>query len=293
MGAGIVPQTGPSKKSLKNFRAAWEEAMDSAPRDTRRTYLDAVGRAAGLIPGTEPGDPVPLAPISRAQAEHVYAELLRDHPPNTANTTLSALSRMWKFAIAAGVTTENPWQGIRRRRPRQEVQERILTQGEVRETIQHLDLLRDRALAWTIYHLGLRVSEALALRPGDFRRAGDGSMVVSVWGKGGKMRYLQVPDRLYELLLHHVGDPLPDPLWSMSRYAFHHLLRRAGEEATGRPVAPHWLRHSFATHALEAGVDLPAVSRSLGHARLETTMIYAHTHGADVPGRVPWLGPEV
>lgn len=285
----------PDQKNFLRFGAAWAAALDSSPQDTRDTYLAAVRRAAGIIPGTRAGDPFPLAPVTRAQAEQVYARLLREYATNTANVTLSALSRMWEFAIAAGAPTENPWQGIKRRRPRPTVSERILTRGEVLAVVARLDTYKERTLAWTIYHLGLRVSEALALRPRDFRRAEDG-MVVDVWGKGDKPRYLHVPAPLWAMIRRYLrgeDGALPDPLWGFTRFDFLRALQRAGLAAVGRPVTPHWLRHSFATHALEAGADLASVSRALGHARLETTMIYAHVTGSDVPGKLPWLGPEV
>jgi len=292
MGAGEQAAALPTDKKifLQNLALAWQEALAARPPATARTYRAGVRRAAGLVPGTSPDDPLPLAPVSAADAERVYAALLRRYGTATANSTMSALAALWSWAAAAGAAAAvpNPWTAVRRRRARPRAAERILTPAEVRAVIEHLDSARDRVLAWTVYHLGLRVSEALSLRPADIRDDADGP-VLAVWGKGSRMRYLRVPPPL-AAMWRSLGDPLPDPLFGpTSRYAFHHRLARAAREAIGRPIGPHWLRHSFATHALAAGADLAAVSRALGHARLETTAIYAHTRGEDVPARLPWL----
>jgi len=265
-------------------------SLSQGPQDTRATYVRAARLAARYVPGALAPD-LPLAPLTRPQAEAVYGAMLAEHPPNTANTALSALSRLWDYAIAMGWRTDNPWRGIRRRRARPRVSEKLLTEEEVRAVVGALRWKRQRAVALTLYHLGLRVSEALALRPRDFRTGADG-VVVTVWGKGGRARYLRVPAPLWEELRRLLGDPLPDPLFgAYTRSQVRHYLRQAGLRAIGRPVSPHWLRHSFATHALQHGADLVAVSRALGHSRIGTTAIYAHTSGEAVPDRLPWLGP--
>jgi len=275
---------------LKNLFEGWVAALSQVPRDTARTYVRAARMAARYVPGALAPD-LPLAPLTRPQAEAVYGALLRDHPANTANTCLSALARLWDYAIAMGWRQENPWRGIKRRRPRPRVSEKLLTEDQVRDLIRALPWKRQKAVALTIYHLGLRVSEALGLRPRDFRVGDDGAVVVTVWGKGSKARYLRVPHQLWAELHRLLGDPLPDPLFGgYTRSQVRHYLHQAGMRVLGRPVSPHWLRHSFATHALAHGADLVAVSRALGHARLETTAIYAHTSGEAVPDRLPWLG---
>lgn len=290
------------QQNLKKFGAAWAQAMARLPAATASTYQGAVRRAAGIIPGTSPKDPFPLAAITRAEAEQVYGMLLAERPTNTANVTLSALSQMWEFARSAGAVGRdglpiaNPWRGIRRRRPRPEVSSKILTRTEVRLVVGALETRELRALAWTVYHLGLRVSEALGLRPRDFRHVDGGGVVADVWGKGDKPRYLQVPPQLWRMLRSdmagrfHAGPE--SPLWTADRFEVYRAIRRAGRRTIHRNVTPHVLRHSFATHALEAGADLASVSRALGHARLETTMIYSHVTGSDVPEKLPWLGPE-
>jgi site-specific recombinase XerC len=143
---------------------------------------------------------------------------------------------------------------------------------------------RDAALLELLYGAGLRVSEAVGVTAADFDLDRG---LVTVLGKGGKERvvpcggtaaeaiagYLGLRERLSprtdRLFLNRSGGPLTDR--SVNR-----LVKRYAERAgIGRSVSPHSLRHSFATHLLEAGVDLRLIQEMLGHASLDTTAVYA------------------
>jgi integrase/recombinase XerD len=148
--------------------------------------------------------------------------------------------------------------------------------------------LRDRAMLETLYATGLRVSELVLLKLADLHL--DESFLSTV-GKGRKQRLVPLGDeavghlRAYlagarqklargrdavHLFLTARGRP-------MTRQAFWKLItgyaRKAG---ITRPLSPHKLRHSFATHLLERGADLRAVQAMLGHADPGTTQIYTH-----------------
>lgn len=146
---------------------------------------------------------------------------------------------------------------------------------------------RDRAMLSLMYAAGLRVSELCALKTSDLdQRRG----FVNVLGKGGKRRlvpvgevalldvdaYLKAPGPVRAgrahpaLFLSSWGRPL-------SRQAFWKLvLRYARKVGITKPISPHKLRHSFATHLLERGADLRSVQALLGHANIGTTEIYTH-----------------
>lgn len=147
-------------------------------------------------------------------------------------------------------------------------------------------LARDLCLAELLYGSGLRISEALSLNTG--RLSGD-SEVVRIMGKGGRERRVPLTDTsrtaLTEWLARRqaLAAPEEQALFVGVRGKRLHrreaqriiadLCRRAG---LPQPVSPHSLRHSFATHLLEAGADLRSVQELLGHSRLSTTQRYTH-----------------
>jgi integrase/recombinase XerD len=113
-------------------------------------------------------------------------------------------------------------------------------------------------------------------------------------GKGAKDRYIPLPDDTLDLLRtywkthrNHTWlfpatgrdhKHMPSATYPMPRSSVQGAFRKAKQRAgiRKRDVGPHTLRHSYATHLLEAGVNLRTIQRYLGHAHLETTMIYLH-----------------
>jgi len=148
--------------------------------------------------------------------------------------------------------------------------------------------LRDRAFLELLYACGARVSEACGLElDGLAREAG----VVRVTGKGNKTRVVPLGRRAWRALDEWISvgrAALPAAARSgrvflsargapLSRVAAWRIVRAAALRAgIGKSVSPHWLRHSFATHLIEAGADLRAVQEMLGHASIRTTEVYTH-----------------
>jgi site-specific recombinase XerD len=167
----------------------------------------------------------------------------------------------------------------------------VLSTEEVRDTLAKVTSPHNHAFLTTVYSCGLRLQEARYLEVADID---SGRMMIHVHrGKGAKDRYVPIPHATLALLRKH---------WATHknpRLIFPALGRsgkgsdgkspvaistvqgalRSAKHAAGiqkRNVSVHTLRHSYATHLLEAGVNLRVIQRYMGHSRLETTMIYLH-----------------
>jgi integrase/recombinase XerC len=204
---------------------------------------------------------------------------------------LSALRSFFRFCRRRGLVPADPTSGVRN--PRQEkVHPRLLNVDQafaLLDADQGADpkALRDLALAELLYGSGLRVSEAVGLDLADveLRQA-----FVRVMGKGGRERLAPMTERAAERLARYLRQreafgPLPGEAALFVGLRGKRLNRREAARvlerlavAAGLPasVHPHMLRHSFATHLLEAGADLRSVQELLGHARLTTTQRYTH-----------------
>jgi len=167
----------------------------------------------------------------------------------------------------------------------------VLTIGEVRAIIDQTSALHHKTFLWTTYSLGLRLSEALSLQPGDIdsqRR-----LVHVHRGKGARDRYVPLPSRTLHMLRDYWRThrnprllfPAAPHIPTLALRSSVHLSRAAVQQALkksvrrlriSKRVSPHTLRHSYATHLLEAGVSLRLIQQYLGHARLSATLLYLH-----------------
>jgi integrase/recombinase XerD len=157
----------------------------------------------------------------------------------------------------------------------------VLSPEEVAAFLGAVKNLKQRVILTVCYAAGLRVSEAVRLKPAaiDSQR-----MVIRVEaGKGRKDRYVMLSPRLLDILRDywkrtHPGEwlfPGDRPGEPITRFAVEHACREARERSgIRRPVTPHSLRHAFAVHLLEAGTDLRTIQLLLGHSNLATTSRY-------------------
>ena len=190
---------------------------------------------------------------------------------------VSALRFLYK------ITLQRPWslQTIPYPRPEKHLPE-IPTREEILQLLGCVRNLKHRAILMTCYAAGLRVSEAVRLKPNDIDSA---RMVIYVrQGKRRKDRVVPLSKTLLELLRVYYRAVHPRDWLFPGRYGQHlsvrvaqHAVKRARRvSGLKRPMTVHTLRHGFATHLLEAGTNLRTLQLLLGHSSLRTTSVYTH-----------------
>jgi site-specific recombinase XerD len=189
-------------------------------------------------------------------------------------------------------TLQREWPTLELVRPPKEKKlPAILSQEEVRKILGCVHQFRFRVCLSTIYACGLRISEGISLQVGDID---SGRMLVHVHkGKGAKDRYVPLPQHTLEQL-RHCWASHRNPVWLFPsgfnrrslmvaskthisgksvRRAFHGALEACDIR---KKASVHTLRHSYATHLLEAGINLRLIQSYLGHHALWTTSQYTH-----------------
>jgi integrase/recombinase XerD len=253
-------------------------------RNTLEAYAHDLNQLAGqLAEGTGAADVseediIALLAVSAKSGLGVRSTLRR----------LSAIRGFFKFLLRERVVERDPTSLVERPRLGRRLP-RALSYDEVLAIVDKPDDktprgARDRAMLHLLYACGLRVSELCSLRVADLDRQRG---VVHVRGKGDKRRLVPVG----EVALLHIETYLSGARTqrkaphgtlflgpsgrALTRQAVWKLIKRYARAAgVTSPVAPHKMRHSFATHLLQGGADLRAVQAMLGHADLGTTEIY-------------------
>jgi integrase/recombinase XerC len=195
---------------------------------------------------------------------------------------LAAVRSCFRFLSRRGVVVGNPARAV----PSPRLPRKLVGFLPIDETHVLLDAptprARDRAVVELLYASGLRVSELAGLDVHDVDRE---TRTVRVIGKGRKERIVPFGEAarraLDTYLAGRAGDPGPlfrnrrgGRLSVRSLYAI--VRARARASGLSRRVTPHTLRHTFATHMLDAGADLRLIQDLLGHSRLSTTQQYTH-----------------
>jgi integrase/recombinase XerC len=264
-----------------------------ASEHTVKSYREDLTQAVGYFEGQLAGRT--LTP-DRVTTRLLRAYLAWLHDQGYARTTVArrlAAVRSWlRFLCRQGVLARNPADGLRGPRREKRLPHFLATKDVSRLVEAPAATVlgtRDRAILETLYSAGLRVSELAGLDLDDLDLDGG---VVTVRGKGKRER------------LALLGAPAIEAVrtWLTEREALTAALRapqpalflnRFGKRLTTRSVArmlakylaqtgldprtsPHTLRHSFATHLLDAGADIRSVQELLGHRSLGTTQVYTH-----------------
>ena len=252
---------------------------------TQEAYLRAVRQLADYY-GTPPDR------LSEGQLRDYFLYLKNDKKFAPASLKMAYYGIRYFYTH----TAPRKWATLERMRvPKEKRLPDVLTVDEVRRLIAAVRTLHNQTYLWTVYSLGLRLQEGLNLHIGDV----DGQrMLVHVHrGKGAKDRYVPLPSRTLLMLrqywvMHH-NPRLLFPATGrdhkqaatasepMAKDSVQGAMRRVvAQLGLQKRVSVHTLRHSYATHLLEAGVSLRLIQQYLGHSSLQTTMVYLHLTSA-------------
>lgn len=182
----------------------------------------------------------------------------------------------------------------------------VITRKQVLKIVAAARTQRMAVYFWTVYSLGLRMQEGLNLQVGDIDA--ERGMVHVHRGKGAKDRYVPLPTSTLEMLRQYWATHRHSRLLFPADGRACRIIAKQGKSTAqaamspkavqgaiklittkidfGKKVSLHTLRHSYATHLLEAGVSLKAIQKYMGHSSLQTTMIYLHlTETAEADSR--------
>jgi len=230
--------------------------------------------------------------ISHAQIAEYTSLIGRSLSSRSVARNISAVRSFFRFLVSEGKIKNNPTRLIETPRVSMRLPG-VLSQAEVEHLLSQPDISRpigqrDLAMLEILYATGLRVSELVNLKTQDLnleagyvRTLGKGSKervipmgekavaAVKEYLSGARIRLTKATNSPY-LFLTLRGRP-------MTRQGFWKIIKKYGQKALiKKKLTPHSIRHSFASHLLDAGADLRSVQVMLGHADISTTQIYTH-----------------
>lgn len=233
--------------------------------------------------------PLHLVTLSDVQG---FGISLKGLSPNTQRTAIAVVKSLLSFSNKIGILPENVGALINFPKARDTLNERILSEEEVKTILTLETNQRNRAILQLLYFGGLRVSELCQLLWKDLQPRGKSGQL-TVYGKGGKTRTVLLNADVFHQVERLRGDAKPHESVFRSRQGDQQgqnldrsqvyrivsaAAKRAGIQA---PVSPHWLRHAHASHSLERGAPIHLVQQTLGHASIATTSRYLHARPND------------
>jgi len=276
------------QKLLEGF-LTYLEAERNMSLNTVKAYIRDIKEMYAFLDGKDP------ALIDAADIRSWLANTLRSGLSKTSVARRLASARtFFRYLVNQGDIKRNPAEGVRGPKLGRPLPS-YLTAAETEQLLESINgsdfyHVRDRAILELLYGSGIRVSETSGI---DLNNLSLSPEMIKVRGKGSKVRIVPFGSKAREALerylplrsmrLEKLGRPQETALFinkngtRLSSRSIERMVRsRCIKAGLWKDVTPHTLRHSMATHLLEAGADLRAIQEMLGHASLATTQRYTH-----------------
>lgn len=273
-------------------------------KGTVRVYLGILTRFFDAIQS-------PVGKVTVWQCEDWLAtQCVQGLSRNTVNARVAVVKAFFSYIHSTGLLPLNPAALMKAPRPEARRDEKVLFINEIEQMLALMKKkapLRDYLACQILFLTGIRAAELVTLCWGDLAEDAQGRWHSKVQGKGGKARKVYMPAQLmrklwaWRFIVHRVPTAQPCPALAafplipsqrnyalpLSYTALWRIVRKWGEQALGKPISPHWFRHSFATHSRLAGATIEQIQRQLGHSSLLTTAGYEHSsHISEAAGEV-------
>jgi integrase/recombinase XerC len=249
-------------------------------RETYRAYVNDIRDFITFITEHQAGIP------DRRMVRSYMLRLRTRYNRASVNRKLSAIKGFFSFVMRSTGLPMNPFGHVRSLKQRDTLP-KFLCHDEMFDLIDAVDGPRDRAILELFYSTGIRVGEAETMKCCDVD-VNEG--FIMVLGKGSKQRHVPIGTRALHaigsyLKTRGINDPIycTEPLFLNSRGGpmRSRSIRRiiyqwSLHAALAKHVSPHVIRHTFASHMLDAGADLRSIQEMLGHVSLSTTQRYTH-----------------
>lgn len=293
----MVPPTNPRAAEdpcVRRFGANLLAERGVSP-NTWEGYLSDISQFASFVWGREASPPFAWGEVGDSAARAFLAAFgSAGARATTVRRKLAALRAFYRHLQVDGAVADNPFSALRGPRKAKTLP-KVLSVGDIESFLAQpgkdfaegrmgeLECLRDSAMFETLYSTGCRIGEITPLKWSDID-FGRGTAIVT--GKGSKDRLVILGSKALDALRRlrgasaaSDGDAVFCSVGSKpatSRFIERRMKKYLAEAGLPADLTPHKLRHSFATHLLDAGADLRSVQEMLGHSSLSTTQIYTH-----------------
>jgi integrase/recombinase XerC len=254
------------------------------------SHLEGFISASGLYPISDRGE-VDVSRIDREIIRIYLRALFRSNKKSSIARKLASIRSFFQYLVRNGVISKNPAKGVATPKTERYIPV-TLTIDEIFRMLDAPDKsnplgFRDQAILELLYSSGIRVGELTQLNCDDV----DLELgIIKVLGKGKKERIVPIGSKAIEAIKDYLrkrkfpsGNGIEGPLFINTRNgrltdrSVRRIVEKYGKKCgPGRSITPHALRHTFATHLLDAGADLRDIQELLGHVSLSTTQKYTH-----------------